>query len=152
MVPSERDPRCGRLCARRQAPGSTQLSDRSTARCQPWSKCSRRSVVIAGSNRRSTARVATNASASDQTPTPRPARPAAPSAVVSACDRPFDLDAEEVGLELAQPIVAGRSAVDPEDVERGPGIGGHRIHDIGDLVGHGVDRGARDLGQRRSRG
>ena len=114
--PGRTDP-CGARAAPAQL-GSTQPSDRSTARCQPWRSAARRSAVIAGSKMRSIARVAAKPAGSDHTPTASPASAAAPIAVVSAWTGRSTGHPEEVGLELAQPVVAGGPAVDPQDVER----------------------------------
>ncbi len=62
-------------------------------------------------------------------------------------DRALDRHIQQVRLELAQPVVRGGAAIDPEHLEGDPGVGDHRPDHVGHLVGHRVDRGPGDLGQ-----
>ena len=68
----------------------------------------------AGSKRRSSCQVSRRSSVEDQTPAPRPARNAAPRRGGLDDLRPLDGYADLVGLDLAEQVVGGRAAVDPQ--------------------------------------
>jgi hypothetical protein len=80
-----------------------------------------------------------------QNPTARPARYAAPSAVVSVTKRAYDGNAEDVRLELHEQIVRCRSAINAqfEDVDGTLFLYG--VDDVSDLVGDAFQRGACDV-------
>src|SRR4029077_14806076 len=69
-----------------------------------------------------------------------------------ADDRPLDGDVEEVGLELEEVVVAGRAAVDADGPQTLPGVGLHRLDDVDDLVGDGLDGRPGDVTQPRAPG
>ena len=56
-----------------------------------------------------------------------------------------DRDAEHVGLNLHEEIVAGRAAVDAEGGWDQTGIGGHGVDDIAGLVGDRFEGGASNI-------
>ena len=101
----------------------------------------------AGSNRRSRDQVSRSSSVEAQTPVPRPARNAAPRAVVSTISGRSTGHAELVGLDLAQQVVGGGAAVDPER-----GQPGHRLEHVAHLERDRLERGAHDVRAGRAAG
>ena len=55
--------------------------------------------------------------------------------------RPLDGDADHVGLELHKLVVARRAAVDEQALDRSAARA-HRVQDVGDLMGDGIERRA----------
>src|SRR5262245_31571763 len=47
--------------------------------------------------------------------------------------RPQHRDVQKIGLELTEEVVGGRAAIDPEPLNRGPGVGGHRLQHVAAL-------------------
>jgi hypothetical protein len=62
---------------------------------------------------------------------------------------PHDRYAEQVRLELHQRVVGGGAAVHAQFGQRDPGVGRHRVEQIGHLIGDALERRARDVSRRR---
>ena len=142
------DAGCGRVRRR-----STQSRARSTPRCHSARRRSRsgervgreRGVLAA---RRAAASLGRRPHAFGE---PGEERGAERGGLVD--DRSPHRDAEHVGLELAQQVHHARAAVDPQLRDRRCRRAARdRVDDVGGLLRHRLDRGARDVRARRAAG
>ena len=101
---------------------------------------------------RRAASCAATAARSGSTPSARPARYAAPSAVVSCSVGSPHGHAELVGLELQQDVHHRRAAVDAQLAERVAAGPHHRLDGVAGLVRHRLDDGPSEVGRRRAAG
>ncbi len=130
---------------RPHAEASSQRRARSTARAQVAMRAARSAAPICGSKRRSAFHSAASSSSPRHRPTARPARYAAPSAVVSVICGPDDRHAHEIGLKLHQQVGARRAAVDAQFGQRRRGVALHRHQHLGRLERDRLERRARDV-------
>ena len=133
-------------CRRRVAAHAGRLRVRSTASAQRARSAARRAAGMLGSKRAPTPIRWSSSASSDQMPTARPARSAAPERGRLGHRGPFDRPVEEIGLELQQQVVGRGAAVGAQDAEPRRAARLERLDQVDDLVGDGLQRGASEVG------
>ena len=122
---------------------------RATARRQAASSAARSLDASWGSKRSPVERSPAGWVGSRHNPQPKPANSAAPRAVASTSEGPYDREPGEIGLTLHQVAVRARTAIDQQLVDRRAGLVAQDLDQLGDLVGDTVQGGTHDVGARR---
>ena len=123
-----------------------RLRVRATASAQRARSASRREAGMAGSKRAPSPMRSASSASSDQTPTARPARSAAPSAVVSAtAARSTGRPSRSAWIWSRRSFGRG-AAVGAERLEVGRAVRLERLDQVDDLVRDGLEGGAGEVG------